>query len=226
MTDISITEVERELAGLLPSFVHGGVAQCGSLPGELLAEEANQAQPYGKKRLEEFTTTRLLVRSLLEKLGQAALPLLSGRHREPIWPKGVVGSITHSGGIVIALVARQEDCQSLGVDLECRGGLVAKLFDKIFRPEERAKLLDLDEENQSKSALQLFSAKEAFYKAQFPMTHRFVGFEALSLSLPTKTGNIACTVVADEIREVFKGRDIRLTVTSTCQFALAFCYVQ
>jgi 4'-phosphopantetheinyl transferase N-terminal domain len=45
-------------------------------------------------------------------------PVLQGLGREPAWPQGIVGSITHCGPWAIAAVASSESIEALGIDLE------------------------------------------------------------------------------------------------------------
>ena len=43
---------------------------------------------------------------------------LSGDWRLPIWPRGYLGSISHSGGLCVAHVGRRSDLLGIGVDVE------------------------------------------------------------------------------------------------------------
>ncbi|GIR37699.1 MAG: hypothetical protein CM15mP49_30840 [Actinomycetota bacterium] len=54
-----------------------------------------------------------------------------GNKGEPIWPSGVVGSITHSRGYAAAAVAKQSDVHSLGLDAEIDEPLSSRVLRRI-----------------------------------------------------------------------------------------------
>ena len=58
------------------------------------------------KRQREFATGRRLAHGLLTELGVGGGPLLPGRDRAPIWPDGVVGTISHSRAWCVVAAAR------------------------------------------------------------------------------------------------------------------------
>jgi 4'-phosphopantetheinyl transferase EntD len=62
-----------------------------------------------EKRRREFRTVRLCARRALRELNLAPVAVLSGEHREPLWPPGVVGSMTHCTGYRAAAVAHSRD---------------------------------------------------------------------------------------------------------------------
>lgn len=113
-------------------------------------------------------------------------PILSGPNREPLWPKGVAGAITHAAGFGAALVAPTAATDGVGVDLEERR-LTPELWDHLPRPEEREWLDDLAAAEREAAILALFSAKESVFKAFFPRVGAFFGFDKASLS-PTPSG--------------------------------------
>jgi hypothetical protein len=59
------------------------------------------------RRRAEFAAGRACARAALRRLGINGWPLLVGSKREPLWPAGVVGSITHTDGLVAAAVSRR-----------------------------------------------------------------------------------------------------------------------
>ena len=52
---------------------------------------------------------RACAREALAQLGAAPAPILPGRRGEPLWPAGVVGSITHCAGYRAGAVARADE---------------------------------------------------------------------------------------------------------------------
>src|SRR4051812_21125431 len=62
----------------------------------LFAEEAAPLANAVLTRRQQFTAGRQLARQAWARLGQAPVPLLNDVQRVPVWPKGVVGTITHT----------------------------------------------------------------------------------------------------------------------------------
>ncbi|HEY7101617.1 MAG TPA: 4'-phosphopantetheinyl transferase, partial [Mycobacteriales bacterium] len=104
----------------------------GPLPGEALLpeEEVLVARAVGKRRA-EFTTVRTCARIALGRLGLPPAPLLSGPKREPLWPDGVVGSITHCDGYRAVAVARADQLATIGIDAEPHDTLPAGILARI-----------------------------------------------------------------------------------------------
>jgi enterobactin synthetase component D / holo-[acyl-carrier protein] synthase len=127
------------------------------------------------KRRNEFITVRYCARLALGELGFPSVPILKGDKGEPCWPDGVVGSLTHCAGYRGAVVGRGAAVRSVGVDAEPHDVL----------PDGVLGAISLDAERREMAALPsgvhwdriLFCAKEATYKAWFPLTKRWLGFE-------------------------------------------------
>jgi 4'-phosphopantetheinyl transferase EntD len=146
-------------------------------------EEALVARAVEKRR-REFATGRDCARRALERLWAPAGPILAGDRGEPIWPAGVVGSITHCRGYRGCAVARATDMAALGIDAEPHEPLPEGLVEKIAGPEEMGSLEELARvEPETAWGRLLFSAKEALYKAWYPLTERWLGFEDAVLTV-------------------------------------------
>ncbi len=118
-------------------------------------------------------------------LGIAPVDVPTGAHREPLWPPGVTGSITHAAGFAAAAVARVPDYLGLGIDIEqvMERDVRQSIEHSIITPSEAA-CLDLQDGDFSRESLLtlIFSAKESFFKATFPAVGRYFGFEAIEFS--------------------------------------------
>lgn len=140
-----------------------------------MPEEAPLIAKAVAKRRNEFLSARYCARIALGELGFAPTPILKGERGEPCWPDGIVGSLTHCAGYRGAVVARRGQVRSVGIDAEPHGVLPDGVLDAVSLPIERHELSALP------SGLHwdriLFCAKEATYKAWFPLTHRWLGFE-------------------------------------------------
>jgi 4'-phosphopantetheinyl transferase EntD len=127
------------------------------------------------KRRNEFITVRHCARLALGELGLPPVPILKGDKGEPCWPEGVVGSLTHCAGYRGAVVGRGAAVRSVGVDAEPHDVLPHGVLDAISLPEERSELAAIATGVHWDRIL--FCAKEATYKAWFPLTKRWLGFE-------------------------------------------------
>ncbi|OBI12116.1 4'-phosphopantetheinyl transferase [Mycobacterium sp. E2497] len=127
------------------------------------------------KRRNEFVTVRHCARVALGELGLPPVPILKGDKGEPCWPDGVVGSLTHCTGYRGAVVGRAEAVRSVGIDAEPHDVLPDGVLNAISLPEERHEMATLPEGLHWDRIL--FCAKEATYKAWFPLTKRWLGFE-------------------------------------------------
>src|SRR5215207_2502716 len=138
------------------------------------SERAAVAEAIEKRR-DEFLTGRVLARRALDELGCPAAAIPVGDGRMPVWPPGYVGSISHSGGLCVAHVGRSENLASIGIDIELVGALEAELVRQVCSPEEQT-TLEHDQASDIDPGTLYFSAKEAVYKAYFPVTRSFLEY--------------------------------------------------
>jgi len=151
-------------------------------------------------RRREFITARHCAREALGQLGYAPAPIGAGPKREPLWPAGVVGSITHTIGFRAAAVASKSVLASIGIDTERNDGLPDGVEETITVQGEREMLAAL---SRAFPATQwgrlLFSAKESVYKAWYPLTGRRLGFEDARLVIDP-AGTFAAQLLVDGAR--------------------------
>jgi len=140
----------------------------------LPAEEPLIARSVTKRR-NEFITVRHCARLAMGQLGVAPAPILKGEKGEPCWPDGVVGSLTHCDGYRGAVVGRVEQVRSVGIDAEPHGVLPDGVLEAVTLPAERWELEAMPDGLHWDRIL--FCAKEATYKAWYPLTRRWLGFE-------------------------------------------------
>jgi len=147
------------------------------------AEEAVVGRAVEKRR-REFTTGRVCARRALGRLGVEPAPLLPGPKREPLWPAGVVGSITHCDGYRAAVVAWARHLASIGIDAEPNGPTPDGVLERISLPSERDWLAAAAARDPGVSWDRLlFCAKESVYKAWFPLAGAWLGFEDAEVTL-------------------------------------------
>jgi 4'-phosphopantetheinyl transferase EntD len=130
----------------------------------------------GRRR--EFTTGRACAREALARLGLPRRAIPSEASRAPRWPPGVVGSITHCSGYRAAAVGRARDFDGIGIDAEANLPLPDGVLEAIALPGEREQVRRLLREARGPCWDRLlFSAKEAVFKAWFPMTGTKLDFD-------------------------------------------------
>ncbi|MBS9534830.1 4'-phosphopantetheinyl transferase [Mycobacterium sp. M1] len=146
------------------------------------------------KRRNEFITVRYCARLALEQIGQSPVPILKGEKGEPHWPDGVVGSLTHCAGFRGAVVGRTPGVRSVGIDAEPHDVLPDGVLNAVSLPAERVELGTLPGGTHWDRIL--FCAKEATYKAWFPLTKRWLGFEDAHITF-TPDGGFVSRILID-----------------------------
>jgi 4'-phosphopantetheinyl transferase EntD len=176
---------EAALRALLPAAVHLHQVWIDPAVQRLHAEEAADVVHAVERRRHEFAAGRHCARLALDALGVLAGPLRIGPDRAPLWPAGVIGSISHDDGWCAAAVARERDAAGLGIDVE--------MIDR-FRPEQARLICTASECSRELAGLQgaallgrlarLFTVKEALFKAQFGITRAWLDFADVDVELP------------------------------------------
>ncbi|MCP3822750.1 4'-phosphopantetheinyl transferase superfamily protein [Streptomyces sp. A3M-1-3] len=167
------------------------------VPPPLFPAEAELVAGAVDKRRREFATVRACAREAMGRLGAASVPLLRGTRGEPLWPAGLVGSMTHCDGYRAAAVARATDFVTVGMDAEPNQPIdddgVLRL---VTRAEERPRLLALAARYPEVHWDRLvFSAKESTYKAWFPLTGRWLDFEEAVITLDPEAGTFTARLL-------------------------------
>jgi len=198
------------IAELLPEGVVTVEGPTGVPLDRLFAEEEAALGRVTETRRNEFTLGRQCGRRALGGLGVAAQPILPGPSRQPVWPDGVVGSITHCARWCAAAVACSGSIASLGIDIEEHSALPDGVLESIAAGEE----LEWVERAESGVAWDrlLFSAKESVYKVLFPLTGRWLGFDGARIRIGPEEGSFQAELcdgplrVGDRTMSVLSGR--------------------
>ncbi|WP_462164769.1 4'-phosphopantetheinyl transferase family protein [Pseudoalteromonas xiamenensis] len=134
------------------------------------------------KRRAEFLAGRICAQHALSMVGVNDFQVLAGQDRAPIWPKNVLGAITHSKGLAMAVVVDASAYKGIGLDIEH--------FMSDKREHDLQKHLLCEQEQTQFKLLGhvcshpltlVFSAKESIFKALYPSVNAFFGFEAAAL---------------------------------------------
>jgi enterobactin synthetase component D len=178
-------EPARLLVELGPAVVNAGFL-CDDHAGVIaelapLVREPAISESAVPKRRAEFLAGRFAARTALAALGVDSTP---GRDAEgrPVWPVGVVGSITHGAGRALCAVASSRDVRGVGIDVErwMSASTKEELLARICDDSERAVLARLRTPEPA-SVTVAFSAKESLYKCLFPHVGRFMDFSAAAV---------------------------------------------
>jgi 4'-phosphopantetheinyl transferase EntD len=193
------------IATILPPQVAAAEAVGETPEPALLPEEALVVRHALDARRREFALARMLARHALADLRCPPSAILSGAHREPLWPAGIVGSITHCAGYCAAAVARTGAVSTIGIDAEIHAPLPAGVLSLVAREDER-QTRELRDGGPVHWDRLLFSAKESVFKAWFPLMRRWLGFEAVRVRFDPATQTF-CASFLDE-RPVIDGRSV------------------
>jgi 4'-phosphopantetheinyl transferase EntD len=166
-------------------------------PIVLPPEERQYVAAMSASRAAEFAAGRCCARRALAAIG---IPAAVGRgsDRAPQWPPGIVGSISHTGRFSLAVVARRSEIAGLGVDIELLGRVRRELWPIVFRPAEAARLEAEPAERQPVLASIMFSAKEAYFKFQYPIWRAWLDYREAMVSILDPDGL--------EVRPIATGR--------------------
>lgn len=146
--------------------------------------EAEQIAGSVAGRRADFAWARACAREAMGRLGVPAGPIVRGGRGMPVWPPGVVGTLTHTDGLRAAALAPADRVRSVGLDVEPHGPLADGVLEAVSLPEEAAWVRAVGAEIGSVHWDKLlFTAKEATYKAWFPLTRRWLGFADAHITL-------------------------------------------
>lgn len=159
-------QVWREV---LPTAVYVSAGPLIEDPTPLTACERVSAGGIGVERMRELQNGRVYAKRALAMLGMQDVDLLIGPDRSPVWPAGIVGSITHVVGCldghVAAAVARTQDVCAIGIDVERENCLNPRTWNHFLTGRELKRILALAPPMRTIEAQMIWCAKEAVTKA-------------------------------------------------------------
>jgi 4'-phosphopantetheinyl transferase EntD len=134
------------------------------------------------RRRAEFLAGRIAAKRALALLGVGDFHVGVGTHRNPIWPVGILGSITHNSHTAVCAVARMKSVSALGIDLEHQVslGTANNIKQSIIDRTEEAVLRKIPIPFETAFTL-AFSAKESLFKAIYPDVGRYFDFDSAKI---------------------------------------------
>jgi 4'-phosphopantetheinyl transferase EntD len=171
---------------LLPPEVSAVAARRDTPDAVLFPDETALLDRAAEARRAEFATARGCARQALRRIGVPDGPILRGPKREPLWPAGIVGSITHCTGYRAAAVAPASDVLTIGIDAEPHAALPDRVAERVLDAGERAWLAGAP--TGVHWGRLIFSAKESVYKAWFPLARCWLGFDDATVAVDPAAG--------------------------------------
>jgi len=160
-------KLSRTLREMMPVDVCVTAGQALAMP--LTAHERASLGAVDANRIREFESGRAYAKRALAMLGICKVDLPIGPSRSPVWPTGVVGSITHvryghRGIYVAAAVARMDAVLALGIDFEMEDSLHPHVWRHALTERELERILAFPAGTRRKEAQYIWCAKEATAK--------------------------------------------------------------
>lgn len=156
-----------------------------SLYPSLKIELPSESQQWVTKRKAQFLAGRIAAKNALQTISADNKTIHIGEHREPLWGNKIIGSISHSDGLSIAIAQFQTSSnQGIGLDIQTilndqeindSANAVLTANDEIFLKKE------IHAYSYNQLFTLLFSAKESFFKAVFNDVGHHFDFDAVSL---------------------------------------------
>lgn len=157
----------------------------------LLPEEARSIPSRQPMMRRASGAARWIARGLLANMGLNDVAVLRASSGAPVWPPGITGSLAHDDETAVAAVAPIGHIAALGIDVEPAHPLPDDIFALVAIPADRTDITD-----RHLAGRILFAAKEAVYKAAYPLDREVLGYEDITVDLNagaamTKTGRRA-----------------------------------
>jgi 4'-phosphopantetheinyl transferase EntD len=166
-------------------FVDSGVlvSSCSvrdDLAQFLTDEEKASMQASTAAVLNRASAARMAARDLLRTAGFPAWSLPRKHGDAPDWPPGWTGSISHSDEYAAAAIAHCDVVAGVGIDIEPAEPLPDELHERIVVATDVTGPYPADIAGRI-----LFCAKEASYKAVYPVDRQFLEFDDMTVDLAT-----------------------------------------
>ncbi|WP_245331360.1 4'-phosphopantetheinyl transferase family protein [Mesorhizobium sophorae] len=173
------TSLLQAMVAIAPKSVRIGcrVIQDGD-EAHLLPEEARSIPARQPAMRRASGAARWIAHGLLEDVGVNDFAILRAPSGTPVWPGGITGSLAHDDEMAVAAVAPVTDIRSLGIDVEPAQPLPQDLLALVATPADRT-----DAADPGLAGRLLFCAKEAVYKAVYPLDREVLGYEDIEVDL-------------------------------------------
>ena len=180
----------------------------GESSGEVLFPEEQAIIAHAvEARQREYAAVRSCARACLGRLGYPPVPILPGIGGAPKWPAGVLGSMTHCAGYAAAAVGPFPQISALGIDAEPDAPLPDGVLDLVATAAEQDQLAMIQSGPDSPNWDRLlFSAKEALYKAWFPLVGEWLDHQEAEIRFHPHEATFTVLLFRDGL--IVNGRQI------------------
>ncbi|TPK93044.1 4'-phosphopantetheinyl transferase superfamily protein [Mesorhizobium sp. B2-4-12] len=146
----------------------------------LMPEEARSIPARQPAMRRASGAARLVAHKLLADIGIRDVAILRAPSGAPVWPRGITGSLAHDDEMAVAAVAPVGRIRSLGIDVEPAQPLPDDIFEIVSTNADQIGTTD-----RQLAGRILFCAKEAVYKAAYPLDRQILGYEDIAVDLGT-----------------------------------------
>ncbi len=219
INQLTQNESSEIIAHLFPTEVSGLILPVNDYVSQLNSDEYEIIRQASDKRKFEFSTGRWCAKQLLALHEHYDFSILSGEHREPIWPDKFSGSISHCKDQCGAVIANINQIKSIGFDVETIRNLKNNIAKIICTDAEKLWINKQSSHTYDRLVQLLFSLKESVYKCAYQYQQLKLGFQDCSIH-PDFDSNIAqITFNIDNIHANIK---LRFKLTGSHIYSGAF----
>ena len=157
------------------------------------------------KRRAEFLAGRYCADKALQQLSIRNSVVGTGKHRNPLWPANIKGSISHCDNYAIAIVTDRKDILGVGIDIENK--ITEETFLKTqsqILSNAEIELITADIFKPTLAFAIAFSLKESFFKAAYPTVEKYFDFNAVSINEIDSNQQTIEFVLNETLHEKFK----------------------
>ncbi|MFV1982154.1 MAG: 4'-phosphopantetheinyl transferase [Thiohalomonadales bacterium] len=194
---------------LIPDNIACEIVYENISPSEVYSAERLIIMKASLNRKQEFLRGRNCAHQAIKKLNYAnQKPILIGKNREPVWPPGLIGSITHCNGYCAAVVAKLNDITGVGIDAELNTNLKKTIISKTQTDSEIIRNSELLSENNICINKLVFSAKESVFKFIHPFIMKYINFKDIEICVDLKTRTFSTSFLKSDLYSRFKNSNL------------------
>lgn len=143
---------------------------------------ASNLGPAERRQLQHLAGRECAIAALRE-IEVSAVRIPTESSGAPLWPPGVVGSISHHEMCCCAVVARNCTVAGLGIDVIFDDDIQPDLWPFVLTAREASRLSSLSRDKAALVAGIIFAAKEAYYKCVFPLSAHWLDFADVEIAV-------------------------------------------
>lgn len=156
--------------------VNVAVAEDWMWDKQALPEEEAFITRAVEKRKREFRAGRHTAHKVMESMGINDFPLRVGDHRQPLWPKNIIGSISHTEGFCACVATPKDSIISIGIDVEPLEKVDTASLPLICTRRELQAIDAAQKTTDVPLCKLIFSAKECVHKVYHPLNGHTLDF--------------------------------------------------